>query len=522
MFAVPGWSVSAESLKTQTTGVEGISTGTFKEKEADGRTARKKRKREKSKTHRPSVTSSNLADLWEQVIEGKTSKKKSRTTQEATANAVPQLHGKVASGSEASNSKDRFEARKTLKQKRREKKARLQETGELPPARPAATAGSVSIEGKENGVSRKKAKVPEMDSTAATSKTTGHQVLPATTLTPLQAKMRSKLTSARFRHLNQTLYTTPSTSSYSLFSENPDMFADYHAGFRQQVDVWPENPVDGYIEDLKMRGKVKVAGGRRDGKASRVNQPLEGETPPLPRTEGICVVADLGCGEAKIANELKSQRKKLKLDIKSYDLGSASELVTKADISALPLKDGSIDVAIFCLALMGTNWLDFVEEAYRILRWKGELWIAEIKSRFGRVQKRGRVEHSVGNRKKPGKQTKMEDDEDVDTQLAVVVDGVEDQKGETDVSAFVEVLRKRGFVLKGDEAIDKSNKMFVKLSCVKALTPTAGKGVPLDNQGAGKVESTWKMKPKMKFLDEQKGEGIDDGAVLKPCVYKLR
>ena len=523
MFAVPGWSISAESLKTQTA-VKSFQNKTAKQNETDSLPVGKKRKRERSKSYRPSVTSDNLAELWEQVIEGKSAKKKSEPSQGYVSNAYAEGNGKVPSVNKAQSSEDRFADRKTLKQKRREKKIHLQETGELPLSRPTARAGFARIEGKDDTRSTEKpqVRVPGSDSTTTASNKRGDQRIPATKLTPLQAKMKSKLTSARFRHLNQTLYTTPSRTSYSLFSKDPEMFADYHAGFRQQVDVWPENPVDGYIVDLRTRGRVNLVGGRRHKNASRINEPIQRETEPLPRTGGICVVVDLGCGDAKIAHALQSQQRKLKVDVKSYDLGSASNLVTKADISSLPLKDGSVDIAIFCLALMGTNWLDFIEEAYRVLRRKGELWIAEIKSRFGRAEKKGRVEHSVGNKKKTGKQTKIEDDEGVDAQLAVVVDGVEDGKGETDVSAFVEVLRKRGFVLKSEKAVDKSNKMFVKLKCVKSLTPIKGKGVPVATQGFGKIEAIWKTKPRTKFLDEQKEEEVDETTVLKPCVYKLR
>ena len=72
---------------------------------------------------------------------------------------------------------------------------------------------------------------------------------------------------------------------------------------------------------------------------------------------GTCTIADLGCGDARLASTLKSQNvlQNLQLKILSYDLHSPSPLVTKADISALPTADGSVDVAIFCLALMGTN-----------------------------------------------------------------------------------------------------------------------------------------------------------------------
>lgn len=44
--------------------------------------------------------------------------------------------------------------------------------------------------------------------------------------------------------------------------------------------------------------------------------------------------------------------------------------------------DASMDVAVFCLALMGTDYPSFLREAQRVLRAGGILWIAEVSSRF--------------------------------------------------------------------------------------------------------------------------------------------
>ncbi len=41
-----------------------------------------------------------------------------------------------------------------------------------------------------------------------------------------------------------------------------------------------------------------------------------------------------------------------------------------------------MDAAIFCLALMGTDYSSFLTEACRVLRTGGLLWIAEVRSRF--------------------------------------------------------------------------------------------------------------------------------------------
>jgi len=47
------------------------------------------------------------------------------------------------------------------------------------------------------------------------------------------------------------------------------------------------------------------------------------------------------------------------------------------------------------------------------------------------------------------KEKKRAEEESNDLVAAVEVDGMEDKGGETDVSAFVEVLRKRGFCVEG-------------------------------------------------------------------------
>lgn len=39
--------------------------------------------------------------------------------------------------------------------------------------------------------------------------------------------------------------------------------------------------------------------------------------------------------------------------------------------------DESIDVAVFSLALWGTNYKDYIKEAYRVLTYDGKIYIAE-------------------------------------------------------------------------------------------------------------------------------------------------
>ena len=48
----------------------------------------------------------------------------------------------------------------------------------------------------------------------------------------------------------------------------------------------------------------------------------------------------------------------------------------------MPLLDNSLDVVVFSLSLMGTNFPDFLVEANRVLRKDGIVIIAEVLSRF--------------------------------------------------------------------------------------------------------------------------------------------
>ena len=68
--------------------------------------------------------------------------------------------------------------------------------------------------------------------------------------------------------------------------------------------------------------------------------------------------------------------------ILSYDLVSTKDHITACDIANLPLKGGSVDTCVFCLALMGVNYIDFLIEAHRILSIGGYLVIAEVMSRI--------------------------------------------------------------------------------------------------------------------------------------------
>jgi len=99
----------------------------------------------------------------------------------------------------------------------------------------------------------------------------------------------------------------------------------------------------------------------------------------------------LGCGDAKIAQSFQDRFK-----VHSFDLVAINPFVRVADISHIPMQDQCADVVVFCLSLMGTNFLDFLVEAHRLLKVGGVLYIAEVKSRFEQIHKFVKVVTGMG------------------------------------------------------------------------------------------------------------------------------
>ena len=69
----------------------------------------------------------------------------------------------------------------------------------------------------------------------------------------LLEKSRRKLNAARFRYLNEQLYTTTGSEAFQMFKNDKEAFQVYHDGFQGQVEKWPVNPVDIIIADIKSK-----------------------------------------------------------------------------------------------------------------------------------------------------------------------------------------------------------------------------------------------------------------------------
>lgn len=644
MFAVPGYSASAETLKSQKEPKSAKPALNFSPqhlapsnelRDGSGKNP-KKRKRRGNQDKNPGniiVTDENLADLWKKYIEGKDitagvgedetklkseqkRKKRKKSGIDGAENKVriennaavqqPDQNGEELEDKEHDNSvehgvkaevtttsrgdkmspdqlldakqsgKAKYQQRKLLALKKKELKARLQSTSSLPPTQPNTLNQSTVDENQEDTSLNIDAQSPPLSQPPSSA--SPDLISTATTLTPLQSQMRSKLIAARFRHLNETLYTTASTHALNLFTESPSSFASYHAGFRAQVSVWPQNPVDTFIVDLKARAPLSAASAfqsqkkkwrdERKGKNKTAKElsesPNNSVLAPLPRSQsGTCTIADLGCGDAKLAASLQPYSTTHSLRLLSYDLatgdGPNAALITVADLCQLPLKDSEVDLAVLCLALMGTNWVDGVDEVGRVVRTGGEVWVAEIRSRFQRGTGTGRNQGDEGsrgkkNQKSAGTTDKGSSDDADDRNISLDLDAEplpkrnitktnigtqtgKDQLEATeprDLDPFIDIWRRRGFVLNGP--IDQSNRMFVRMKFIKSgKTPLAGvtEGPAARSNASERTANKYprmnanrsRIKNKIWIRTAERDpekERQEEAKVLKPCVYKIR
>lgn len=526
----------------------------------------------------------NSAIVGEQKEQGEFNNKiQSESDKEHAASAVTQAHGNTTTSEGPRTSiqgldpkqdgKARYEQRKAQALEKRKQKSLQQVNGTLPPARPnpsqissttsplpkdssppptsrtaqldpqkpSPTSSTTQLEsqkppptpatntGADFAEHPKPRQKPQPTNPTITRNTTTTATLPPASvsslahLTPLQISMRQKLISARFRHLNQTLYTTSSTHASTLFSQSPDSYTSYHAGFRAQVAVWPQNPIDTFIANIKARAQVGTRGRDLGSQKKSWREQRRGKAPntanksddtsggsekadPLPRSpRGSCTIADLGCGDATLAAALTPLCKPLSLRTHSFDLakgdGPNAHLITVADLCGkVPLENGSVDVVILCLALMGTNWPDGVSEAARVLRPGGELWVAEIRSRFVRPGHGG----GGGSGKRRIGQTRP--DTHADTPL--LTDSDHDPAPSTDLRPFIAVFHRRGLALRVEP--DLANKMFATLRFVREAHGVSEGGRWNGNDRGGRGDGEGEIRRET------------EAAVLKACVYKTR
>lgn len=176
-------------------------------------------------------------------------------------------------------------------------------------------------------------------------------------------QFRKKLQSSTFRLLNEQIYSSPNAFASQMLRDAAT-FEDYHRGYRQQLVQWPMNPNQIITEAL--------LGDKRGRFLANKAKSMPGYIPPS------WVIADMGCGDATIAAALKPKQ----YTVHSFDFCAVNENVTIADSSNVPLEANTVDICIFSLSLMATDYFQNLLEAYRILKPKRLLKIVEVRSRI--------------------------------------------------------------------------------------------------------------------------------------------
>ncbi len=153
-----------------------------------------------------------------------------------------------------------------------------------------------------------------------------------------------------FSKMNNRWYASASDATHARLAQNPEEWAHYHTMYQQLRESWPVVP---YKEEIRWLSETE--------------------------REGL-VVGDFGCGEALIAAAVSDRHQ-----VHSFDHIAIDQRVVACDIAHVPLENRSLDVAIFCLSLMGANFADYLREAHRCLRLDGWLHMWEPANYFNDV-----------------------------------------------------------------------------------------------------------------------------------------
>ncbi len=161
----------------------------------------------------------------------------------------------------------------------------------------------------------------------------------------LKTKEKSYLPAylGEFSKMNKLWNTSNSNNNYKRLKKDNTEWKSYHKLYSKAREKWSEIP---YIELSK---KIKD------------------------RPEWV--IGDFGCGENLLSKEIKNK-------VHAFDFVAIDNNVVSCDLSCIPLDNNVLDVVIFSLSLMGTNYSEYLKEAHRVLKSFGLLMIAEPRNRW--------------------------------------------------------------------------------------------------------------------------------------------
>jgi len=171
-----------------------------------------------------------------------------------------------------------------------------------------------------------------------------------------------------FSELNKKWSVSSSKNTHKRLSDNPEDWYYYHTLYSKAREGWAEIPFMEFAKKLKTRPDW--------------------------------IVGDFGCGENLLAKEIKNK-------VHSFDHVAIDDSVIACDIKNTPLDESVLDVVVFSLSLMGSNYREYFREANRVLKPYGQIMICEPSKKWeGREdQLKSEIEESGFNCFNPVKNT---------------------------------------------------------------------------------------------------------------------
>ena len=166
-------------------------------------------------------------------------------------------------------------------------------------------------------------------------------------------KVKYEFTEQEYKHsesiikdVHRKANTSTSEHMHNWLIKNPNDWIEYHKQREISKSKWDEDPVDVLANDINERNDTNI-------------------------------ITDMGCGLAKLSKIIKEPNKVI-----SIDHYSENPEVIQCDMKHTPLNDNETDITVFCLSLWGTNYLDYIKEAYRITSKRGFMYIVEPNDEF--------------------------------------------------------------------------------------------------------------------------------------------
>ena len=154
--------------------------------------------------------------------------------------------------------------------------------------------------------------------------------------------------------------TTKSSTMNKKFNDDPESWHRYHRLRRESMKDWGEIPYQVIAKNILCESDE---------------------------------VIDFGCGDNQFKLEIPNNK------VTSVDHVACDDSVIACDMCDLSnyVANESHDVAVFSLSLWGTNYTDYLKEAYRVLRRKGFIYIAEPTKHYETVEEQNALKQLLSD-----------------------------------------------------------------------------------------------------------------------------